>query len=231
MGKTKNVVVSGESTSKKVDKYAAKKLEDQAAKVAANTPKHGKKILSAQNKIDKNRTYALPEAIALIRETSFVKFDATVEMHARIRKETFSAQVKLPHGTGKERKIEFATESTVQRLQDGKIDFDVLLATAEMMPKLVKFAKLLGPRGMMPNPKNGTLVKNEDAVKNFSTATITVKPEKSAPIVHLPVGKLSMKDTQIQENIETIIAALNPKQVVMLYLSSTMGPSVKVVVS
>ncbi len=227
MGKTKNVVVSGEATSKKVDKYAAKKLEDQAAKLAVNTPKHGKNILSAQNKVDKNRTYSLSEAIALVRETSFVKFDATVEMHARIRKETFSAQVKLPHGTGKEKKIEFATEHTVQRLQDGKIDFDVLLATAEMMPKLVKFAKLLGPRGMMPNPKNGTLVKDESAVKNFSTSTITVRPEKSAPIVHLAVGKLSMKDAQIQENIETLIAAMNPKQILSIVLSSTMGPAVK----
>lgn len=231
MGKTKNVVVSGESTSKKVDKYAAKKLEDQAAKTAVKQPKHGKNILSAQNKIDKNRTYPLSEAIALIRETSFVKFDATVEMHTRIRKETFSAQVKLPHGTGKEKKVEFATDQTVKRLEEGKIDFDILLATAEMMPKLVKFAKLLGPRGMMPNPKNGTLVKNEEAVNNFSTATVTVKPEKSAPIIHLPVGKLSMKDAQIQENIETLLTAMNPKQVLSIHLSSTMGPSIKVSVN
>ncbi len=231
MGKTKNVVVTGESTSKKVDKYAAKKLEDQAAKVLVNKPKHGKKILAAQNKIDKNRTYVLSEALLLVRDTSFVKFDATVEMHARIRKETFSAQVKLPHGTGKEKRVEFASEHTVQRLQDGKIDFDVLLATAEMMPKLVKFAKLLGPRGLMPNPKNGTLVKSEEDVKKFSVATVTVKPEKAAPIIHLPVGRLSMKDSEITENIDTLIAAINPKQILSLHLSSTMGPAVKVQVA
>lgn len=231
MGKTKNVVVSGENTSTKKDKYAVKKLEEQAAKAVVNKPKHGKNIVSAQNKIDKNRTYSLPEAITLVRETSFVKFDATVEMHTRIRKETFSAQVSLPHGTGKEKRVVFATDNTVSELEAGKINFDVLLATPEMMPKLVKFAKLLGPRGLMPNPKNGTIVKNEEAVKNFSTATITVKTEKTAPIIHLAVGKLSMSDKDIQDNIETLVTAINPKQVLSMHLSSTMGPSVKVAIN
>lgn len=232
MGKTKNVVMSGEATTpKKVDKYAARKLEEAAAKVEVKKVKHGKNILSARAKIDKNRTYPLSEALALIKETSFTKFDATVELHARIRKETLSVQASLPHAAGRQKKVEFATKETIAKLEAGKIDFDILLATAEMMPQLVKFARLLGPRGMMPNPKNGTLVKNEAAVANFSTSTITIKTEKGASNIHLAVGKVSMSEKDLSENIAAVLTAINPKQVLSLHLSSTMGPSIKVSIS
>ncbi len=229
MGKTKNVVMGAETTSTKVDKYAAKKEEAKAAAHVA--PKHGRNVLSMRGKVDHNRTYSLSEAIALVKETSFTKFDATVELHARVRKENLSVQVTLPHGSGKTKKVEFATDATVAALESGKINFDVLLATADMMPKLVRFAKLLGPRGLMPNPKNGTLVKDEKAVEKFSTDAITVKTEKSAPLLHLAVGKVSMADKDIQANIEAVVNAVNPKQVTSAFISSTMGPSVRLAIS
>ena len=226
MGKTKNVVMSGEAATTKVDKYAAKKEE---AKIEAKKqPKHGKNILSMRGKIDKNRTYSIPEAIALIKDTSFVKFDATIEFHCSIRKESLSVQATLPFTAGRTKKVEFATDETIKKLEEGKIEFDILLSTAEMMPKLVKFAKLLGPRGMMPNPKNGTLVKDEKAVEKFSTNAITIKTEKGASVIHLAVGKVSMEEKEIVANLEAAINAINPKQITKAYLSSTMGPSVKV---
>mgnify|MGYP000930945076 CR=1 FL=1 len=231
MGKTKNVTVGAENTSTKVDKYAAKKIEDLAAKTAFKKPKHGKNILSSRAKVDDNRTYSLAEALTLIKETSFVKFDATVELHAQVRKDNLSVQLTLPHGAGRQKKVEFATDATIEKLTQGKIEFDILLATADMMPKLVRFAKLLGPRGMMPNPKNGTLVKNEAAVEKFSTNNVTVKTEKSAPLIHLAVGKISMTDKDLTENINAVIAGVSARQIVTMYLSSTMGPSVKVAVA
>lgn len=228
MGKTKNVTMTADATPTKVDKYAAKKEQDAVAAKKVQGP--GKNIRSAQAKIDRNRQYPLSEALALIKETSFVKFDATVELHGRIRKESLSVQITMPHGTGRTKKVEFATEATIAKLDSGKVDFDVLLATADMMPKLVRYAKLLGPRGLMPNPKNGTLVKDEKAVEKFSTNSITLKTEKGAPLVHLPVGKISMSEKELSENIAVVFAALN-KQLIKAHLSSTMGPSVKVAIS
>lgn len=228
MGKTKNVVMSGDTaTTTKVDKYAAKKLEDAQQKAKITAPKHGKKILEARAKIDKNRLYPLTEAVSLAKDTSITKFDATVEFHAVLRREV-SAQVTLPHGSGKEKKIEMANDETIKRLEAGKVDFDVLLATADMMPKLVRFAKLLGPRGLMPNPKNGTLVKDASAASKFSTNVISVKTEKGAPVMHVAVGKVSMSEKAIQENIEAILNGIGSRGLLKMYLSTSMGPSVKV---
>lgn len=211
---------------KKVDKYAAKKLEAAEA-VKKVQPKHGKNIISARAKVNQNLEYSLPDAIRLVKETSFTKFDGTVEFHATVRKLGFSVQIALPHGTGREKKVELVTDATIKKLETGKIDFDVLIATPETMPKLVKFAKLLGPRGLMPNPKNGTLVKDEKDVKNFAVNTLTVKTEKGAPVVHLAIGKVSMEDEKLMENAKALLKAFGERQLIRAFLSSSMGPSVR----
>lgn len=120
-------------------------------------------------------------------------------------------------------------KKTIEKLKEGKIDFDVLVATADMMPKLVPFARLLGPKGLMPNPKNGTLVNDLKKAKSFSTATITLKTEREAPLIHTVVGKVSQKDEEIVGNIETVLKALGKnKQIVRAFLKSTMSPSAKI---
>lgn len=187
-----------------------------------------KKYKSAKAKIDKSKTYPLPEALKLVKETSYSKFDGTMELHLVARKVGIGAQVDLPYSAGKVKKVEIATESTIKKLSSGKIDFDVLVATPEMMPKLVPFAKFLGPKGLMPNPKNGTLVKDAKKASGFNASTVSLKTEKEAPLIHTTIGKVSQKDSELTANLEAIIKAIGEKQIVKAYLKATMSPSVKV---
>ncbi len=171
------------------------------------------------------------DAIATVKKSSKVKFDATIELHATVKKQGLSVNVTLPFSFGKTKKIEIADDKTVEKLKAGKIDFDVLLSTPEMMPKLVVFAKLLGPKGLMPNPKNGTVIKTEKDASKFSAASMTVKTEKDAPLIHTVIGKHSQKDEELLKNLETILEALGKNQVIKAVLSSTMGPAVKLTIT
>ncbi len=105
----------------------------------------------------------------------------------------------------------------------------MLLATADMMPKLVPFAKVLGPKGLMPNPKNGTLVKSAKDAEKFGGNSISLKTEREAPLMHTSFGKVSQKDSELKENLEAILKALGgSKQIIKGYIKSTMSPAVKI---
>ncbi len=145
-----------------------------------------------------------------------------------IKKVGTSVNVKLPYSTGKKKKVEIASNATIEKLKKGKTDFDLLLATPDMMPKLVPFAKILGPKGLMPNPKNGTLIKTKDEAKKFSGNTINIKTEKKAPVIHAVVGKVKMEDKKLIGNVEEIFSKIGKKQITNAYLTSTMGPSIKI---
>jgi large subunit ribosomal protein L1 len=191
----------------------------------------GKKYVEAKAKFDHEKAYSVADGVKHVKNTSYSKFDGTMEMHLIVKKTGTSVQVTLPFQAGKVKKVEIADEDTVKKLQEGKIDFDILVATVEMMPKLVPFARLLGPKGMMPNPKNGTLVADLKKAKAYSTGAVTVKTEKDAPLIHTVVGKNSQKDEEIVENIEAVLKALGgSKQVIKAVIKSTMSPSVKLVV-
>lgn len=259
MGKTKTQFVGGEPTDKnklkKKEKPAKVHLAGQkggervkiieapdlpkaephsAESIARGERKarvRGKKYLEAKAKVDRNRLYPTKEAINLVKETSISSFDATVELHLLIKKEGATFTLTLPHSTGKAKKVEVANDETIKKLEKGKIDFDVLLATPEMMPKLVAHARLLGPRGLMPNPKNGTLIKTAKDAEKFNSAKMVLKTEKGAPVIHTVVGKVSMKELELAENVEAVLEAVNKKQIVKAYLTSTMGPSVKLAIS
>ncbi|MCX7928399.1 MAG: hypothetical protein N2558_01795 [Patescibacteria group bacterium] len=185
------------------------------------------KYQQASSKINKNNIYSLSEAISLVKEISFTKFDSTVELHLVVKKQGTNANVTLPHSSGRQKKVEIASDATIEKLKAGKIDFDILLATAEMMPKLVPFAKLLGPRGLMPNPKNGTIIKSEKDAAKFDSNTLSVKTEKSAPVIHTICGKVSQSEKELEENIKAIINAIGVKQIAKAYIKSTMSPSLK----
>ena len=188
----------------------------------------GKKYTEAKAKLKHDEFYKIPNAVKIVKEASYSKFDETMELHLVMKKPGISVQVSLPNQAGKQKKIEVANEDTIKKLKEGKIDFDVLVATSDMMPKLVPFARLLGPKGLMPNPKNGTLVNDIKKAKSFSTATITLKTEREAPLIHTVVGKVSQKNDEIVENIEAILKALGKdKQIVRAFLKSTMSPSAK----
>lgn len=216
-----------------------KVVEAEAPVIEAPTEAEVKKALKKKKtrsdryknfkaKIDSNKKYSTNEALKLVRETNLTKFDATVELHIVIKKEKLNVNVTLPHSFGKAKKVEVADDKTLEKLKSGKIDFDVLLATADMMPKLVMFAKLLGPRGLMPNPKNGTLIKSVKDAEKYSTASINVKTEKDHPVIHTIVGKLSLKDDQIEENVKALVTAIGgAKLIEKAFIKSTMSPSVK----
>jgi large subunit ribosomal protein L1 len=185
----------------------------------------------AKGKVDTGKLYAVDEAIGLLREIDKSKFDATVELHLNLVKEGMRFKVELPYSTGKVRKVAVADEKTVKKIKEGKIDFDVLLATAEQMPKLVPLAKVLGPKGLMPNPKNGTVVKDvKKAMEGFKGNGIEVKSEKKVPVAHMVVGKMSMKDKELVGNILAILEKVEARNVKKAVVKTTMSPGVKLAV-
>lgn len=200
-----------------------------ATKALREQKSRSKKYQEAKAKVDHEKFHKVSDAVKLIKESSYSKFDGTMELHLVVKKLGTSVQITLPHQAGREKKVEIASDETIDKLKAGKIDFDVLVATADMMPKLVPFARLLGPRGLMPNPKNGTLVNDPKKLKSFSAATITLKTEREAPLIHAVVGKVNQKEEEITENIETILKALGgDKGIIRAFVKATMSPSAKI---
>jgi large subunit ribosomal protein L1 len=199
---------------------------------STSKPKVRSQKYKASSKIvDKMKFYDVSGAIKLVKQGSYSKFDGSVELHAVVKKEGLTADVQLPHTTGRVKRIEIADETTIVKLKKGIIDFDLLLATPQMMPKLVPFAKLLGPKGLMPNPKSGTVIKDKKDIRKFEGNRIVIKTERKTPIVHTVVGKVSQKEKELSENTVAVLAAIGKKQLVKAYLSPTMGSSVKIDIS
>lgn len=187
----------------------------------------GKKYKKANKKVDSTKLYPLKKAIKLVKDTSYSKFDGSIELHLVVKNEKLIRRVELPHSNGKKKKVEIADENTIKKLKKGKIDFDILLATKDMMPKIVPFAKDLGPRGLMPNPKNGTLIKDKKEAEKFKGNAIQLKTERKNPVVHTVIGKVGQKQKELLENAKAIIKAIGERQIVKAHLAPTMGPSVK----
>lgn len=183
----------------------------------------------AKAKTDPNKAYPVSDALKLLRAVSLTKFDPSVELHINL-KESPSGQISvtLPHSTGKSKKIVVFSDLLIPQIESGKTDFDVLLATPADMPKLVKLAKILGPKGLMPNPKTGTITDNPESTRKslISQNTLTLRPEKSAPIIHTVVGKLSYSDKDLSDNISAILSSLT--QLRKVVLKSTMSPAIKI---
>ncbi len=190
--------------------------------------KRSKNYTGVTTKIDKNKTYNVSDAIKIVKETSYSKFDGTMEVHLVVKKQGLTASTELPFSAGKSKRIEVASDKTIENLKKGTIDFDVLLATADMMPKLVPFARLLGPKGLMPNPKLGTLVKNAKAAEKFSANKLNIKTEKDAPLIHLAFGKVSQDEKELLVNLDAIMNAVNRKLIDRAFIKATMSPSVKI---
>lgn len=202
---------------------------EKESKKAADPKVRSKKYKEAKAKVGVGKIYSLVDGLKLAQETSYSNFDGTIELHLIVKKIGTTAKVSLPHPFGKEKKVEIANDETIKKLVSGKIDFDVLLATSDFMPKLVPFAKLLGPRGMMPNPKNGTLISDVSKASKFSTSDLNLKTEKEAPLIHTAVGKVSSKIEELEANSQTIIRALGgDKQIIRAYTKASMGPSVRI---
>ncbi len=223
-------------------------------------PKRGKKYLEALSKVDRNRFYPVDEAIQLAKDVAPAKFDETVELHLRTGLDPRHAEQQirgstvLPHGLGKTLRVLVFTEGEaaqaaraagadyvgsddlIKQIEGGWTDFDVAIATREMMGKVGRLGRILGPRGLMPNPRSGTVVAGEDiakAVQDAKSGRVEFRIDRLANI-HVPIGKVSFEVKQLRENLAAFIEAINaakPKEAKGQYirsatLTTTMGPGI-----
>lgn len=224
--------------------------------------KHGKKYTAALAKVDIDKIYTAAEAVALAKETSFTKFDATIEVHLRTTLDSRQADqqlrdvVVLPNGLGKTvRVLVFAQgegaasaraagadlvaddDETMKKIEGGMLDFDVAIATPDAMGKVGRLGRVLGPRGLMPNPKAGTVVPASDierAIKEAKAGRVEFRLDKTNNI-HVSIGKASFEINKLVENYAALMDAINKSRpsgakgnfVKHITIASTMGPGVK----
>ena len=220
---------------------------------------HGKKYTAAAERVER-RLHGLDDALGSVRKVAFAKFDETIELVLRLgvnpkhADQMVRGTVVLPHGTGKSKrvlviasgdKLKDAEEAgadfvggpeMVKKIQEGWVDFDAVIATPDMMREVGKLGKVLGPRGLMPNPKTGTVsFEVAQAVREIKAGKVEFRVDKTA-IIHVAVGKLSFSDDKLADNARTLIQAVmkakpasaKGKYVRSIYVSSTMGPGVAI---
>ncbi len=237
----------------------------EPAKTAVKPPRsrlerRSKKYSAKYALIDKTKRYTLDEAVDLIGKTSPVKFDATVELHIRLNVDPRQADqnirdsVLLPAGTGKVVRVAafvdadneaaakaagadlIGEDKIIKVLESGNLSFDVLIATPSQMPKLGKYARLLGPRGLMPNPKSGTVTTDVNKAVSEAKAGKVEYRVDSTGIVHIGIGKVSFKPNQLKDNLEAVLASIQNNKpasikstyILSSYLTSSMGPSLSI---
>jgi large subunit ribosomal protein L1 len=239
------------------------KPKQTAKPTRSKLERRGKKYQEAAKSIDKSKEYSLKEAVDLSKKTATTKFDSTVELHMRLNVDPKQADqnirgtVVLPAGSGKTARVAVFAEADdakkakaagadiaesdefLQRLEKEQLDFDVLIAAPKMMAKLGKYARILGPKGLMPNPKSGTVTADVvKAVKDAKGGKIEYRVD-STGIVHLGIGKASFSEKDLLSNLEAVLGAIKGAKpssvksgyVQSVYLTTSMGPSVKIAIS
>jgi len=190
--------------------------------------KRGKKYTTARSNVDKTKLYDPFAAIELLKRLSISKFDGTVTADLVVKEVGIQVDVTYPHLTGQTLKVAIATDELLEQIAAGTIDFDILLSEPNMVPKLAKYARVLGPRGLMPNPKNGTITPNPERRKTeLEKGATTVKTERKQPVMHATIGKVSMETKDLVENLTALIEAVNTR-LIKASITATMSPSVKV---
>jgi len=219
---------------KEKEQAASSESVQEAAKVAKPAqPKkqRSKKWLKAKELVAAQKEYPLEEAIRLVKKTSYAQFDARIEVHIRLKPkkgQVVRGVLALPHGTGKEARVVVFDDGVLTKIEQGKIDFDVLIARPTDLPKLAKVAKILGPRGLMPNAKSGTITNEpEKLVEQIKKGQIEFKTD-SANNLHLAIGRVSWEEKKLAENFTVVYNAIKQYSPLAVYLSATMGPSIKV---
>lgn len=223
-------------------------------------PQHGKRYTDSIAKVDREKLYGVEEAIRLAKELNHAKFDETVEVHLRTgldprhAEQQIRASTVLPHGLGREMTVLVFTEGEtiksaqdagadyvgaddlIKKVEEGFTDFDVAIATREMMGKVGRLGRVLGPRGLMPNPRAGTVVNGDDIARTVEDAKkgrVEFRIDRLANL-HVPIGKISFSEEQLRENFAAFIEAVNgarPKDVKGHFvrtatLTTTMGPGI-----
>lgn len=224
-------------------------------------PKHGKKYLAALEKVDEEKLYEPKEAVDVVKDAAFAKFDETVELHIRTGLDTRHADqqlrgtIVLPHGLGKgQRVLVFAEgegarlaeqagadivggDDLIKKVEGGFTDFEVALATKDLMGKVGRLGRVLGPRGLMPNPRTNTVVEPEDlpkAIRDSKQGRVEFRTDRTN-LVHVPLGKVSFEAPALMDNLTALVDAIvrekpagaKGQYIRSMTLTSTMGPGVK----
>lgn len=248
-------------TTKAETKTTAKKAKKEKVKLSKEERKHSKKYREVAALVEREKYYTVEEAVELAQKTSTTKFDSSVEIHIRLgvnpaaQDQQVRGTVALPHGTGKTQRVavicapdkekeahdagaDLVGEKLITDIEKGKLDFDVLVASPDMMAKIGKLGKVLGTKGLMPNPKAGTVTPEVGkAVKELKAGRVEFKVDKSS-IVHQVIGKASFDANKLEENYTTFVDALKhakPSGVKGTYirsisLATTMGPGIKIAI-
>lgn len=227
--------------------------------IIRNKMKKSKRMTEAESKVDKNKFYSLDEALTLIKEISKTKFDESIEAHVRVGidpakgEQQIRVNVVLPHGAGKVKKVAVFTDNEAEAKESGAdiyggkeliekikntgvLDFDIAVASPEIMRDMASIAKILGPKGLMPSPKNETVSKNiKKSVEELKKGKITFKNDETANI-HQFIGKVSWDLVKLTENYNTFMEALKKAKpsgikgayITQIVLCSSMGPGVKI---
>ncbi|MDX1664653.1 MAG: 50S ribosomal protein L1 [Candidatus Promineifilaceae bacterium] len=225
----------------------------------------GRKYLEAAAKVDRERDYSREEAVKLVKETAYTNFDPTVEVHFRLGVDPRHADqqvrevVVLPHGLGKEVRVLvfaegeaarmaeeagadiIADDEIIKQIQDGWVDFDVAIAVPSMMGKVGRLGRVLGPRGLMPNPRAGTVAQPDDLadlIRETKAGRVEFRVDRTANL-HVPIGKASFTEEQLLDNLNYLLdavrrarpAAAKGAYIRKIVLTNTMGPPIKVAVS
>ena len=219
--------------------------------------KRGKQIASARQKVDKTKLLSVEESVALMKEVKYAKFDETVEIAIKVVHKSYQnirGFVTLPAGTGKTVRVlaickgdkleeakaagaDFAgAEEVIEKIQEGWLDYDAVVATPDMMPKMSKVAPILGRRGMMPKPKAGTVTTDlKGIIKELKGGKVEYKADKTG-VIHVGVGKMSFSNEDLAKNISTLFSQVMKDKpsdakgnyVKSFFVSSTMGPAIKI---
>lgn len=218
----------------KAERQAAKSEKIAATKEVESKSRRSKKYLAARAKVEPGKLYQLPEALTLIKELSMTKFDGSVEIHLRLNKkkakgstESSRGVVHLPHGTGKEKKVVVLDEKMIDEIaKTKKMDFDICIASPELMPKVAKIAKILGPKGKMPDPKSGTVTNDPKKVMEEIKSGKTEYRVDASGIVHQIIGKVSWEDAKLADNAKVVMAIYPKSRLNSAFVTASIAPSI-----
>ena len=203
------------------------------------------KYQKALSEVDKSKNYPIIQAIDIVKKLSYSKFNGTLEAHINTAQTGLHGFVSLPFVAGRKLRILtfgegadqsgagfVGTDSTIDDISKGKIDFDIIVTTPEWMPKLARVAGVLGPKGLMPNPKNGTITTPsadglKKAVESFQAGKTEYNSEPKAYVIHLALGKLDQPAEELSENVKTLLQTIGKSRIKKVTLAPTIGPSVK----
>lgn len=230
--------VSGEVLAINTDNETAKEQNKKTRKSTKKTRAIKAKVkskayLKSTEGFERGKTYKIEEAVELVKKHSYSKFDGTVNLAIKLQKskkgdDAVRGTVKLPNGAGRVLKVVVADDKLIENIKKGITDFDILVATPAMMPKLGVVAKVLGPKGKMPNPKDGTVVEDPKvAAEDLSKNVVRYRQDLGGNL-HMPVGKVSFDSSKIVENIQVVLKSLAHLKKESATVSPTMGPGVKI---